>query len=365
MIVAILSVGLAGCSNSTPLVLSAPTAVPSVSTTTASDPTDTHMPAITPSPSSTVTPLQSGRVNLVAVGDIMLGRTVGGQVLAKGPQIVFAGVQSVLDSADVRVGNLECALTDLGTPAKKSFTLRAPPAAAKALALGKLDVVSLANNHAMDYGFQGLADAQKTLSQAGIASVGAGANLTLARAPVFIQRNGLRLAFLGYVDVPVERDGFDARTWMATDTQPGIAWANPEQIKADVAAAKLKADLVIVLLHSGIEISAYMSDVTTDQRLEAHTAIDAGAAVVIGSHPHQLQSIERYHGGLIAYSLGNFVFDDYRGIANATVILRVTLTRAGIQSYDYVPVLIEDGLPHVITADLAPAIGTLVAPENP
>jgi poly-gamma-glutamate synthesis protein (capsule biosynthesis protein) len=214
----------------------------------------------------------------------------------------------------------------------------------------------------MDYGFQGLADAQKTLSQYGIATVGAGANFNQAHTSVILERNGLRLAFLAYVDVPVERDGFDAHTWIASDSRPGVAWASPDQIKADVSAAKLKADLVIVLLHAGTEITTV---ITNDQRLEAHTAIDAGAALVIGSHPHFLQQIERYHGGLIAYSLGNFVFDNYLGIANATVILRVVLARDGVQSYDYVPVLIDNGLPHVITQDLAPAIGTLVAPVNP
>ena len=158
---------------------------------------------------------------------------------------------------------------------------------------------------------------------------------------------------------------FASHTWIATDNHPGIAWADPDQIKADVSAAKLKADLVIVLLHSGIEISTYISNITDDQRLEAHTAIDAGAALVIGSHPHVLQQMERYHGGLIAYSLGNFVFDQYKGVADATIILRVVLTRDGVQSYDYVPALIDNGLPHVITEDLAPAIGTLVAPVNP
>jgi poly-gamma-glutamate synthesis protein (capsule biosynthesis protein) len=295
----------------------------------------------------------------------MLGRTVGEQVLAKGPEIVFAGVQSVLDAADIRVGNLECAITDSNTPEHKTYTLKAPPATARALSLGKFDLVSLANNHAMDFGYQGLADAQKTLGQLGIATVGAGANFDQARTPVILERNGLRLAFLAYVDVPVEVGGFDSHTWIATDNHPGIAWADPDQIKVDVSAARLKADLVIVLLHSGIEINTYMSTITNDQRLEAHTAIEAGAALVIGSHPHQLQSIERYHGGLIAYSLGNFVFDQYKGIANATIILRVVLGRDGVQSYDYVPVLIDNGLPHVITEDLAPAIGTLVAPVNP
>jgi poly-gamma-glutamate synthesis protein (capsule biosynthesis protein) len=132
-----------------------------------------------------------------------------------------------------------------------------------------------------------------------------------------------------------------------------------------VQAAKLHADVVIVLLHGGIEITDVINNIDANQRLEAHTAIDAGAVLVVGSHPHVLQQIEPYHGGLIAYSLGNFVFDQYRGIANATIILQVILNRAGVQGYTYVPVLIENGLPHVITSQDAPAIGTLVAPPKP
>jgi poly-gamma-glutamate synthesis protein (capsule biosynthesis protein) len=311
-------------------------------------------------PTSTSTP--SLQVTLDAVGDMMLGLTVGEQALAKGPEIVFAGVQSVLDAADIRVGNLECALTDRGTPEHKLYTFKAPPAAAGALSLGKFDVVSLANNHAMDYGYQGLTDSQNYLNQYGVATVGAGANSTAAHTPVILERNGLRLAFLAYVDVPVEMDGFDAHDWIATASKPGIAWADPGQIKADVAAARLRADVVVVLLHSGYE---NVSSVMANQQMESRTAIDAGAALVIGSHPHILQAIERYHGGLIAYSLGNFVFDDYRGISNATIILRVVLTRQGVQSYDYIPVLIENGLPVLTSIDSARGIETLVAPLTP
>jgi poly-gamma-glutamate capsule biosynthesis protein CapA/YwtB (metallophosphatase superfamily) len=354
-----------GCRTAKPTVSTAQPPAHLESFATDPEPVNTLMPTATPTLTQTNSAAPSVQVTLIAVGDMMLGRTVGEQIVAKGPQVVFTGVQSVLDAADILVGNLECALTNLGTPEHKSYLLKAPLSAARALSLGKFDVVSLANNHAMDYGFQGLADAQKNLSLLGIASVGAGANYAQAHAPVFLQHNGLHLAFLAYVDVPVEKDGFDAHTWIATDSRPGVAWAYPDQIKADVAAARLKADLVVVLLHSGIEISTYMSDVTDNQRSEAHAAIDAGAALVLGSHPHQLQPIERYHGGLIAYSLGNFVFDDYRGIANATIILRVVLTRAGVQSYGYIPVLIDNGLPHVITEDLAPAISTMVAPINP
>jgi poly-gamma-glutamate capsule biosynthesis protein CapA/YwtB (metallophosphatase superfamily) len=295
----------------------------------------------------------------------MLARTVGDQVLAKGPQIVFAGVQSILDLADIRVGNLECAITGRNTPEKKSFPLKAPLQTVQALSLAKFDLLSLANNHAMDYGYAGLADTQAVLRGSGIATVGAGLNAFSAHAPVVIEKNGLRLAFLAYVDVIPELYGFDPRSWIATETRPGIAWADPDNIRADVIAAKRNADLVIVMLHGGIEITDVIGNITDEQRSEAHAAIDAGAAVVIGSHPHVLQRIERYHGGLIAYSLGDFVFDQYDGVANATIILRVVLDRDGLQSYEYVPVLIENGLPHEIKPDMVPAIGTLIAPLNP
>jgi poly-gamma-glutamate capsule biosynthesis protein CapA/YwtB (metallophosphatase superfamily) len=362
--------GLAACTGADPKSSSVSSAAstplpispyPIVSAT----PTSSPAPATLELPNPTGSAPPNPQVTLEAVGDIMLGRTVGQQVLAQGPQIVFAGVQSTLVTADVLVGNLECALTDRSQPVQKSFDLKAPPQTAQALSQAGFDVLSQANNHALDFGSAGLADTQKYLNQYGIAIVGAGLDSAAAHAPVIIQRNGLRMAFLGYVDVAPEKSGFDARTWTATASSPGVAWADPDQIKADVQAARLQADVVIVLLHGGIEITDVINNISANQRLEAQTAIDAGAALVIGSHPHVLEQIERYHGGLIAYSLGNFVFDQYAGIANATIILRVILGRNGVQSYDYVPVLIDNGLPHVITAQDVPAIGTLVAPPKP
>ncbi len=137
----------------------------------------------------------------------------------------------------------------------------------------------------------GLEDTQNILNQSGIAAVGAGLDDYCRPCPGdHPERNGLRLAFLAYVDVLPENSGFDPHTWIATATSPGIAWADPARIKADVTAAKLQADLVIVLLHVGYEISTFIPDLSSEQRLEAHAAIDAGAALVIGSHPHVLQA---------------------------------------------------------------------------
>jgi len=365
----ITGLGLAACSGSVPipLLISSPIAShipPFLPSNTPIPVPFPPSPTVSPTPNGTETPLP--QVTLEAVGDIMLGRTVGQQVLAKGPQIVFAGVQSAFDPADILVGNLECAITDQNQPVQKSFDLKAPPQTAKALSLAGFTLLSQANNHAMDFGYAGLVDTQNSLSQYGIATVGAGSDVAAAHAPVIIRRNGLRMAFLAYVDVLPEKSGFDPQTWTATASSPGVAWADPEQIKSDVQAAKLQADVVIVMLHGGIEITDVINGISANQRLEAHTAIDAGAALVLGSHPHVLQQIEYYHGGLIAYSLGNFVFDQYAGIANATIILRVILGRAGVLSYDYVPVLIDNGLPHLVAVkDVPPAIGTLVAPPKP
>jgi poly-gamma-glutamate capsule biosynthesis protein CapA/YwtB (metallophosphatase superfamily) len=361
MLTAITLLGLTACSSpatpeaATIFAIEQPSATPA-------EPRLSPTPSATPSPSLTPTSTPTYRLTLDAVGDIMLARTIGDQVLEDGPQVVFAGVQSILDSADIRVGNLECAITERDTPEKKSFPLKAPLQTAKALALAKFDLLSLANNHSLDYGYAGLQDTQAALSQSAIATVGAGSNASLAHAPVIIEKNGLRLAFLAYADVMPENSGFDAHTWIATDARPGIAWADPVQIKVDVAAASLKADLVVVLLHFGYEIN---SSVSTSQRLEAQAAINAGATLVLGSHPHLLQPIQQYHGGLIAYSLGNFVFDQYKGIENASIVLRVTLDRSGFLSYDYVPVLIENGLPTLTSIDNVRGIQTLVAPLSP
>ncbi len=321
--------------------------------------TPTNSPTPTVLPSATITSTPSLTVNLEAVGDIMLARSIGQRVQASGPQIVFAGVQSALASADILVGNLECTLTTEGTPQPKGYTFAAPPETAQALAMAGFDLLDLANNHSMDFGVQGLRDTRNNLAQYQIASVGAGENAAEAHSPVILERNGLRMAFLAYADVPPEYRGFDAHAWIATSTQPGISWAYTNQINADVKAAKGQADVVIVLLHGGHESN---SEVTFEQAQEAHAAIDAGAALVLGAHPHVLQPIKLYHGGLIAYSLGNFVFDEFDGKENLSAIMNVTLSPKGVQSYSWTWVVIENGLPRLATPAESPDIATLVAP---
>jgi len=291
-------------------------------------------------------------IHLTAVGDIMLNRSLGYN-LARGDRLYpFTGVVEALQAADITVGNLECALGDSGEPAPKAYPFRAPPEAAESLALAGFDILSLANNHAMDYGPDALLQGISLLEAQGLATIGAGAHSQAARAPHIMTVHGIRLAFLGYVNVPVEWRGFDTRVWEATADSPGLAWGDPEMIAEDVAAVRPEVDLVIVILHSGYE---YIAEPSPDQVGAARAAVEAGADLVIGHHAHILQGIEFYQGKVIAYGLGNFAFD-IDGDPE-TALLNVWLNRRGVRQLEIVPAIVRfGGQPRLAHEWEAPAI---------
>ncbi|MEZ4641583.1 MAG: CapA family protein [Chloroflexota bacterium] len=292
-------------------------------------------------------------VHLAAVGDLMLDRSLGYYLAQDNLDYPFTHVRDLLATADITVGNLECALGDSGTPTAKSYTFRAPPQAAAALALAGFDVITLANNHAGDYGLDALMQGVDLLHAAGLATIGAGANETAAHAPHIVTINGLTLAFLGYVDVPVEAiGGFNTASWTATANTPGLAWAEPAQIERDVTAVAPQVDHVIIVLHGGYE---YVDSPSPPQVAAAHAAIDAGAALVIGHHAHILQGIEYYNGGVIVYGLGNFAFE-IDGPPE-TAILNVWLDQNGVRQLELLPAVIQfGGQPRPAEAWEAPAI---------
>ncbi|NLG85097.1 MAG: CapA family protein [Firmicutes bacterium] len=265
-------------------------------------------------------PAAEPRVLLAAVGDIYLGGGLGERIRREGPDYPWRGTIEVLRQADLRVGNLESVLSRAGRVyVPKQYTLRAEPEAVAALTSGGFNVVSLANNHAMDYGWSPLAETIQLLDREGIAHCGAGINLAAARAPASLTVNGLRLAFLAYsLTYPTE--------FYATSSRPGTAPGYEAYLRADIPAAKEKADLVVVCFHWSGEGVNYPRDY---QRRLARLAIDLGASLVLGHHPHVLQGFEVYHGGLIAYSLGNFAFGSYAARAKDSVILLVELDRGG------------------------------------
>jgi poly-gamma-glutamate synthesis protein (capsule biosynthesis protein) len=306
----------------------------SPSATTAGAGASPASPTATPTPTPTPTPTY--RLTLAAVGDVMLARDVGDAIVREGPGVVFAGVREVLTAADIAVVNLECAISDLGEPLAKEYTFRAPVAAVGALMDAGVDVAGQGNNHALDYGREALMDTRARVTGAGIGVTGSGADSEEAHEPVILNRNGLRVAFLAYADL---RTGLGPGDWSAADGQPGVAVLDVERMAADIAAAKATADIVAVLIHFGVEGSF---EANGDQRYAARSAIDAGATLVLGHHPHVLQEVEEYGGGLIAYSLGNFVFDGFEGYSGGTdsAILRVTLDRTGVAGWEMLPVAI-------------------------
>ena len=290
----------------------------------------------------------------------MLGRSVGEGISANGPLWPFEQIMDVLASADITFVNLESPLTDGGVPADKDFVFRGPPGAAEGLADAGIGVVSLANNHALDYGLTGLRDTWAALDEASIKHVGSGERESAARAPVILERNGLRIAFLAYVSTPNDSvSGFVVEDTKATADRAGVAWLTPAAVAEDVAKAKQDADLVVVAFHAGVE---YKETSIALQAESARAAIDAGASVVLGHHPHVLQGVETYNDGLIINSLGNLVFDfdsvDYLhpGLPSAlSGMLRVELSKDGVVSCEFVPMIVaeEDGRPRFVEGDEA------------
>ncbi len=291
-------------------------------------------------------------IHISAVGDVMLDRALGEAVLAGDVGYPFAQIEGVLSTADMIVGNLESALGDLGTPENKGYTFRAPKETAETLSLAGFDLLSLANNHAMDFGAEGLMQAIQLLDARGINTVGAGADDAAAHNPVIFEMNDVKIAFLAYVDVPVEFRGFDARAWIAGENRPGVAWAEPMRIHTDVTAALSQAELVVVILHSGYENVIQPSP---PQVAAAHAAIEAGAKLVIGHHAHVLQPIELLSDGVIAYGLGNFAFEDAG--PPETGLLNIWIDARGVRELELVPFLLDiDGRPFPASEDLSSAI---------
>jgi poly-gamma-glutamate synthesis protein (capsule biosynthesis protein) len=281
-----------------------------------------------------VGPLRVRSLVLAAVGDVTFGDRVGTAIEAGGPRLPWRHVAGRLRSADVATANLEGAVSTRGAPvADKEYHFRGPPAALGAAAgFAGLDVVSLANNHSLDFGRDAFLDTLRHAKRFGLATVGGGADLAEARRAVVLEQGGLRIAFLGYSDVrPL---GFDAGPGLA-----GTAPARPELIDADVRAARRRADVVVVWFHWGEELA---TEPAWRQQQLAAAALNAGSTLVLGAHPHVLQPLTDVPSRrLVAWSLGNFVFPAASPGTTRTGILVVRLARRGVESYRLEPATIH------------------------
>lgn len=246
---------------------------------------------------------EDSAIRFVFAGDILLSDHVLGAYHKAGSidGVVDQTYQSVIDSSDVFMVNQEFPFSDRGTAAAdKQYTFRLPPEKVSLFQEMGIDIVTLANNHALDFGTDALLDTCATLDAAGIYRVGAGANLDEAKMPVIMDIKGKTIGFLGASRV------IPVGSWNATSTSPGMLTTyDPTVLIEEIKKAREICDFVIVYVHWGIERDEYPQDY---QRTMARQYIDAGADMVIGSHPHVLQGMEYYNGKPIIYSLGNFVF---------------------------------------------------------
>jgi poly-gamma-glutamate capsule biosynthesis protein CapA/YwtB (metallophosphatase superfamily) len=242
-------------------------------------------------------------VTVALAGDTMLGRGVGRALATTPPEdLVAPEVRAALGEADLIVLNLECCISGRGRPwdaPGKPFFFRAPPRAVELLVLLGADCVTLANNHALDYGFDALADTLEHLAGAGIAAVGAGPDLERARRPATLAAGGLRVAVLGVTDHPPD--------FAAGPDRPGVAFADlrrrvPDWLAEGVGAAD--AEVVLVTPHWGPNMT---SEPVGHVRRAAAALVDAGATLVAGHSAHVPHGV----AGPVLYDLGDFL-DDYR-----------------------------------------------------
>jgi poly-gamma-glutamate synthesis protein (capsule biosynthesis protein) len=242
------------------------------------------------------------RNRLLLGGDVMLSRNVAKRArAAKDPAAPFRELAHVLAAADIAFVNLEAPFSDRGPRMERGMIFKTEPEMIEGLTLAGIDVVSTANNHARDCGSYGLEFTLDWLARHGIAAVGTGKTAEEAHAGAVLERKGVRFGFLAYT--------YDANNGNHPDTDDRIAVMDLEQMRADVAAMRRRANLVIVSMHAGDE---YRPQPNQRQREFARAAIDAGAHLVVGHHPHVRQPMEWYGGGVIFYSLGNLVFDQFQ-----------------------------------------------------
>jgi formylglycine-generating enzyme len=284
---------------------------------------------------------EQGAVTVVFAGDVMLDGDPGHAIVYGADP--FAEFDAVLRRADVAVCNLECVLAKGGQQVFKPYTFRGPEEAVPLLKR-YFTAVCVANNHTGDFGKDAFVRQLAMFDEAKLGHFGGGRNNRAARRPLIVERNGVRIALLGY-------NAFPPRSFAAGVDTPGVAWLNEEDALADIRAARQseRADVVIPFLHWGREESAVPKP---SQRELARRLIDAGASAVIGGHPHVTQTVDVYKGRPIVYSLGNFVFDYVPADPPVWVgwIAKLTFRRSGTSDLEtYVIQIDRTGMPHLVS----------------
>ncbi len=306
---------------------------------------------MSPTPLPSPIPEPPPRVTIAFAGDVhFTGRT---EALLADPVSAFGPIADTLSAADVAMVNLETAITERGEEAPKQFHFRAPPVALDALAAAGVDLASLANNHAVDYGPIGLADTLEAIEQGGFPVVGMGRDAASAYAPYRSDVRGVGISFFAVTQIPDHT--FTA--WTATDSSPGVAsTADQARLIDGVRAATQAGDVTIVYVHWGLE-----GDACPTQEMAALVTdlVAAGADAIVGTHAHLLLGAG-YHDepgskAYVAYGLGNFLWWRSRASSDDTGVLTLTVENGTVVDADFTPALIDDsGRPQPVLGPEAP-----------
>ncbi|HUI72552.1 MAG TPA: CapA family protein [Spirochaetia bacterium] len=279
-----------------------------------------------------------------AVGDVMPARGVDEALLGRdGLARVFGDTLDLLRGSDLLLGNLESSASEAGPPQDKRYTFRFRPAAVGKLKEGGFSYLSLANNHTFDFGRESFLRTLAALSQWGIATSGAGADLPEASRPAVMRVGEQEVRVLAFGAFPPDSNGFDGhKVERAADSRPGILWLDDQGLAiADRAFSGTKA-FTIAFVHGGQEWSVTPSP---EQKRLYRELIRHGACLVIGAHPHVLEGMEAIQGNLVAYSLGNFLFPGMGGTPGGqeSIILRLGVYEGKIRFVQAFPVRLSGG----------------------
>ena len=366
---AALSLGLSACApvSGSQRGAAAAAAPATVAVSTATAPASTVMPAPPGPPPATSTPVllpsptAEPEITLLFTGDINPARCVYEYARAAGDMALpYRALAQTLQAADLTIGSLDASLSDYNPPSpcnELHRNLLAPAETVQGLQFAGFDVMAAATNHVKDCGlvrgcdFESLLDTRANLLAAGIQPVGIGRDLAEAAAPVFVTVRGVRFAFLAFTAV-------NGEVWAGPD-HPGAAPFLKDVYVEAVRRARAQAEVVVVLPHWGREFTGQLS---WEQTGGAQALVDAGAALVVGNTPHHVQAVGTFpNGAVVAYALGNFVFDqqwsDGTRFTVQGLMLRARFRGAALQGADLIPIVIVDNFqPRLAPPDQAAEI---------
>lgn len=295
----------------------------------------------------------------LAVGDVLLSRGVAAAIEEAGdPRLVYGGMKHVFERVDFVFANLEFPFAEKTVVPVRGNVFNAPRAWVEGLVEHRFRILNLANNHAMDQGEQGLFDTIALLREHALSPFGAGKNEREAWTPAVIEVRGIRIGFVGASYASINDSG---DTWLRHVARI----EDKGRLRSAIAEVRERADFVVATMHAGIE---YVPVPFGPQILFAKAAIDAGADIVIGAHPHVVQPVELHRGRYVFHSLGNFIFDQTGRHTDEGAALEIVLERQGgevvLDRVEVLPVVIEGGIPRPAPPAIAEAIAARMKLES-